>query len=396
MVSSLILYVVNSLSTLIIFKILTANNTVDVFSSYVVIISFAGLIYGLPFTPIQQFMLREISKSTAPFLVLNYILKFFGFAFLIVSSILYLLNPLWDRFVDIELMYLLPFIFTEVLKIYIYSFLNIINKKILLTCVLLIEFSIKFMLLNRAAENATDIVSSITAANIIYVMIYISVIIKSSHRVSSLKIGSSMITYCWPLTLWSIFSWMRDVGSRIFLDQTLSSYELAGYSVMMTIAVIVPSFVNSFFSIHFIPVLYKVESHTKGSMAIFFKNHILKYSLFTLFSTLVVFISSKLVIQLLSTDHYAEFADYLAPMYMSMMLYIGATLTNNILLYYGANTILLIFNVLFGVVSACGFMVVPKFFGLEGAFITYISLNIASAFGFLLISLLYAKKNSML
>lgn len=362
---------------LLIFKILTTILNADIFGFYALILSFSAIIFTFPFTAMQQGLTKYISTSSKSRVLKIYksifiISIMLAIVYILLSIILIILG-----IIDIDILFyfiILIFIISEIYKINNYTYQNALRKRKQYFIAVCIEFIIKIFLLIILLDDIHSIFICFIIANVIAI-IY-------SNPKSFLKIPLKRVEfYYWikvfyifasPLAIWGIFGWLRDMSNRWVIDYFLTLDEVALFSVMNTLTVIVPGALQAFFGMYFMPILYQKEKKEKGAIREFNKYIIFIGLIIIIIGSIILFLFSKYLVLILSDVKYISGAWMLAPMFFSFSLFLLSMSTTAEIFAYNKTKILLLPNVISGIVSIFSFIVLVKYFSINGAVIAFV------------------------
>lgn len=374
---------------LLVFKILTLNLSSNDFGIYALILSFSGIVFAFPFTAIQQALIKYSSvlsyKKALDIYDTTVIVDFILFIiYFILAGFCIFFNLISIN--KIEYILISFYIFTEVLKINNYMFLNSLRNRKKYFISVLIEFSLKVIILSIFTESVYDIF-------IIFILINVIGIIYSKPLNINYKIINNkkflywlkmIYIFAFPLAIWGIFGWMRDMSNRWIIEYYLSLSDVALFAVMNSLVVIVPGALQAFFGMYFMPILYKKEKERKGSIREFNKKLLVLGFLIIILGTVFINFTSEYIVTILSDNKYVGGAWMLAPMFFAYSLFSLSMSTTSEIFAHNKTKLLLMPNIISGIASVIAFLFLVKFYGMNGALyafiISYLSYSILTFF----------------
>jgi O-antigen/teichoic acid export membrane protein len=368
---------VQMLGGLLVFKILTSNLNSSMFGGYALVLSFSAIIFTFPFTAIQQALTKYASvavnnRSLSIFKTIFIIDIVFFIVYCIFSSVLLLFNIIKIDF--FSYMIIAFYIMTEVLKINNYTFANALRKRKKYFNAISLEFIIKLTFLFFYNDSINTVFSIFIIANIIST-IYSkpdNIFSNSLNKIQFYYWIKMIYIFALPLAIWGVFGWLRDMSNRWVIDYFLTLDEVALFSVMNTLTVIVPGALQAFFGMYFMPILYQKEKKEKGAIREFNKYIIFIGLIIIIIGSIILFLFSKYLVLILSDVKYISGAWMLAPMFFSFSLFLLSMSTTAEIFAYNKTKILLLPNIVSGIVSIFSFIILVKYFAINGAVLAFI------------------------
>ncbi|HFG1578433.1 TPA: hypothetical protein ACGFXM_003480, partial [Vibrio cholerae] len=72
-----------------------------------------------------------------------------------------------------------------------------------------------------------------------------------------IDVWKKALVFSSPLLLWAIFGWLRDSSLRWFIEIHLGTKEVAIFTAISSIAIVIPMAIQSVTSAYIIPILYQ-------------------------------------------------------------------------------------------------------------------------------------------
>lgn len=370
---------------LIIFKILTTQLDSHDFGIYALILSFSAFIFALPFTAIQQALTKYSStvlrkRSLEVYKTVLFIDGIFFVGYLIFFVVAFIMNLL-D--VSVFHLFLIAFyIILEVQKNNNYTFANALRERNKYFFAVVIEYTLKITLLLIYHNSIDNVLTVFVAANIVSILLTFprNLSMSFSAKPQMMYWAKMIFVFSSPLALWGIFGWMRDMSNRFTIEYFLSLDQVAVFSVMNTIAVIVPGALQAFFGMYFMPILYRKEKAFHGSIKIFMRKAIPLGLIFILLCTGLISIFAPEIITITSHEKYVSYSWMLAPMFFAFSLFSLSMSTTAEIFAHNKTKLLLMPNIVSGLISIFVFILLVKYFGVTGALwafmVSYISYSI--------------------
>lgn len=346
--------------------------------------SVSAFVLTLPFTAIQQgfFRYRSIynrkrkGREMFSAMVVGVSLLILIYALISLAVIkMFVGNGFWyESFLLVS-----AFITSEIYKVFTRVVINADRDRAKYASSIIAEFVFKgiFVLgLFVFNEDVTveSVVLAYVMANVISFIVCVMPV-KSYFKYVNLKqlrlIWLRIIIFSMPLLLWAGFGWFRDMSMRWFLDVYTTKSEVAIFTALSSLAVIVPMIIQTIVGAYFIPVLYSTQTNKEKEEA--------KKKLNDLVNILVIlgilafpllYIFSGEIILLATDQKYVEYSWGIPWMFLSNYLYAcGMVNASSLLMDFKAKKMMLP-NVLSGLVVMLGGMFV-KDFGVHAAIVTY-------------------------
>ena len=250
-------------------KLLAVTLSKEDYGYYSLITSISAFILMMPFTAYMQGISRYISiynkKNKSSIFFTNIIVLFatFTMVYLILSIILKQYIPIsWSE----VYWYIVLFVITEIFKVLFYTISNANRLRKSVSISSISEFSLKlsfvyifYIYFNISIEY---VLLSLSFGNIT------ALVILKYNYIASLHIDRKFLKYfkihfhriwifSYPLLIWAIFGWFRDMSNRWYLDYFLDKEAVALFAMMSSIALIAPVALQGLIGSYFIPILYE-------------------------------------------------------------------------------------------------------------------------------------------
>ena len=357
---------------LLVFKILTSKLSSLDFGIYALILSFSAIIFTFPFTAIQQALTKYTSvlsqKRAIDIYKTIFILDIVFFTiYIFLTIILFFLNLI--NINGVEYIVIMGYITSEVLKINNYMFLNSLRNRKKYFYAVFIEFFFKLLLLAIFSNSIIEVFSIFIIANIVTISYSIpeNLNLNLPNKIQFFYWSKMIYIFASPLAIWGIFGWMRDMSNRWIIEYYLTLNDVALFAVMNSLVVILPGALQAFFGMFFMPILYKKEKEQRGSIREFNKKVIMIGFTIIVLGTIFVELTSEYIIMLLSNIKYINGAWMLAPMFFAFSLFSLSMSTTCEIFAYNQTKLLLFPNIISGLVSIISFVILVKFYCMNGA-----------------------------
>ena len=190
----------------------------------------------------------------------------------------------------------------------------------------------------------------------------------------------SVIYYSLPLIIWAPFGWIREMSYRWYLEYFHGAEQVAIFSMMATISMIAPLALQNLIGGYIIPIAYRKEDKSPGSVKGYLKLLLPIVLLIFIFSTIITAIFSKEIIVLISDERYLVGSHMLPWMFGVYSLYV-LSMISTMEIFAQKRVILLLYpNLLAGIVSIVSGFFLIKNFAVEGAMYSYLLTFITYSF----------------
>jgi len=368
---------------LVVFKVLTSRLSSAEFGLYTLILAISALVLVFPFTPIQQALTKFTSTAYKKRTLEIYVtVLVMDTVFFTVYILLLFVSTVFDLF-EMERIttsaLIALYLATEILKVNNYTYQNALRNKKRYFYAILIEFIIKGSLLTAFVVHVEFVLIVFIIANVCSIVVSLprQLLAFSMHKVRLYYWSKLIISFSYPLVLWGVFGWLRDMSNRVIIEDILSLEHVAIFAVLNSLAVFVPGALQAFFGMYFMPILYQKEKAQKNSIRIFIRKMILVGIGLITIGTIVIEFLSNHIVELLSDSKYVEYSWMLAPMFFVFSLFLLSMSSTAEIFAYNKTKLLLMPNILSGIISVVAFIMLVKYYGLTGALfafmLTYVS-----------------------
>ncbi len=379
---------------ILLIKLLSNILTKEDYGYYALITSISSFILMLPFTAFQQAVSRYISIYITKYNYKSFISTILYIFTLIISiysifaylvSINITIEKTWNNLI----IFIIIFITTEIFKIIFRAINNAKRERKNLGISTLLEFFTKIGLILGLTFfiqiGIREILIALSLGNLIAILIMILKNIKDI-KIKKIKIKEIRIIFfrlwffSYPLLVWAPFGWLRDMSNRWYLDYYIDKEAVAIFALMSSIALIIPSVIQSFISNFFTPILYQKENKDKGHIRRYLIKVIPALFLLFLFLFLLVFLFKNQIILLIASEKYISAAWMLPYMFLAYSLYVLSMMSNVEIFAYKDTKKLIYASSIPGIISLIGGYIFIKLYGIEGALYNYMVTYISYAF----------------
>ncbi|HHQ4746912.1 TPA: lipopolysaccharide biosynthesis protein, partial [Vibrio cholerae] len=137
-----------------------------------------------------------------------------------------------------------------------------------------------------------------------------------------IDVWKKALVFSSPLLLWAIFGWLRDSSLRWFIEIHLGTKEVAIFTAISSIAIVIPMAIQSVTSAYIIPILYQNDQgqEKKRVRRVFDK---LMYMLYFLGGVIFLFLYlfSEYAVLLITDEKYIAYSWALPWMFVSYYLF---------------------------------------------------------------------------
>jgi len=393
--------VIGLLSSLIFMKIVSYYALVSEYGLYSLALSIAAFVALFPFTSFDQAIARYLhSYHEENSYAKNYtnILFLYTLMIGIVLLLAFISYPLYESYMSKEVFLVLS-LFT-ILNIYRNMLLQIENfnrKRISILYSKIFEGLGRIGLLllimyffNITALNILLISSLVFFVNIIYVL-YVrkDALVIEGFNFSLLKENfKHYYKFSSPLLIWALFSWLQLYATAWFLQYYRSAEEVGYFTLLNTIALIIPTQLVGIIGTFIMPIMYQNECKQKGYTKMKVKQITRYLTLLFIGLGTFFFFFHDFVIELLSSEKYTLYG-WLLPylFFASALSSIAAIWTYEFFVYDKAKK-LLVAQTIPSIVSIISCFVLIPSYGIVG--VSYVLL-LSSGVYLLLILLTYYK-----
>jgi O-antigen/teichoic acid export membrane protein len=177
------------------------------------------------------------------------------------------------------------------------------------------------------------------------------------------------------------------MSNRWYLEWFVDTESVAIFTVLASIALILPTAIQSLVNAYYIPIIYQKENKQPGYTAKFMNRFAIYFVVFSSFLAFFLSIFSSEVVVLFSSAVYVDYAPALTWMVFAYSLYILSSIMAIEVFAAKKTFYLLLPNIVPGIISMLlGYYMIKKY-GLDGAFYSY--LITYSAYAVLMFATIY-------
>lgn len=277
-VYTLLSRVIQMLGSIVLLKVITAILPSIEYANYSLILSISSLIVALPFTAIDQGVLRYVADYRKNnfklfFTTIILFILFFSFIYFVLIAATYFFIPLPD-FWPSSLSHIWLFVLGEALRIILFSFELAERKRKTYFYISLAEFVFKlgfiaFISYLPIVRDSLNVFNCYILSNYL-VVIYLIVSRrkelgwKKEDFAESKKIMSIIWQYSSPFMILSIFAWFQSLGMRWILNFLSNKVAVANYSALSAIATLPGNAIVGLLSAFTLPILFEIELSRPG------------------------------------------------------------------------------------------------------------------------------------
>jgi len=366
-------------------KLLAVSLSKTDYGFYALIASIIAFVLMMPFTALLQGVSRYVSiyqrrgqyqvfLSSIFFLVLSLV----GL-YVVLSILIGLFYPLGTEWRN-KYIYIVIFAVSEILKVMFKTINNANRERKNIAISVFVEFFIKIGLIFTIHKfyslDILDVLVALTVGNIIAVFI---MYIKSIQYISLSNITRKYFKvhvqriwlFGYPLLIWAIFGWLRDMSNRWYLDYFLNKEQVALFAMMSSLALVVPVALQGVIGSFFIPIIYQKENTEKGYARRFLIILLPILAIFFLMSFVVVYFFKDLIVILLTDEKYLSVSWMLPWMFLTYSLYVLSMISTYELFAHNQTKKLIVSTIAPGIISlVCGYFLIKEY-ETNGALINY-------------------------
>lgn len=377
--------IVQFVGGIVVFKLMTTLLTKNDYGTYSIFIAISAFVVAMPFSAIMQGVVKYIPEMVdlqEKNRLLRVFFTFFSIVLLIYVALGFLLIESYSSLEDYSI-YLVVFVIFDVLKTSIYTSYNGLRQRKTYATLISIEYLSRMILLILVyyffgMKFQYSVCAFILPSIFVVVFsMFKDFRITMSFNSDDFDIFKKIIVFSSPLIIWALFGWARDMGIRAYIEALLTREELAAYTAISSLAIILPTVVGSFVTMYVLPIIYEKEIHKPGSAREYVKK-LLKYGFFIIIlSGILMDIISVYLVNTLASSNYIDNARYLSLLFVGQSLFTISMMMTVEVYCYNQTKLLIIPNVMSGISSmALGYYLISCY-GLSGAFfagfLSYIS-----------------------
>lgn len=373
--------VICNLETIVQNKLIINFFNVDEYGKWVLLLSIYSFISMLPFSAIDQGIIRIVSKyRNNIYSFVKYIIKLY-MLFFIPYICIYLLSFYFEFNIEILSEHIIFFAFYTITEITKTTFIAINNslrlrKENLMVRLCEIIFKILLLLIvNRYYKIDISIVLLIfVIINTFIILFLFNEYYKTSNSQYSIRFEKketfdSLMKYSLPLIIWACFGWLQNMINKWYIEIYLDYESVAIYSVLVSLSYTVPYMLYTIIDNYISPIVFEKNKEID-------KRNLCNYLFFIslLFSIYIIFINifGKEIILIFTNSNYLIVNKYLLITSISSCIYVLALSSTIEILRRKETKKLLIPNIIPGMfILICSpFLIESK--GLIGAIISYV------------------------
>lgn len=371
------------LGNLLLIKLLAVALSRNDYGYYALIMSISAFVLMMPFTAFMQAISRYLSiyinknKINEFYTSIIFIFIFIVIFYIIISIVLkYFISDNWN---DIYF-FIVLFICSEIFKTLFYTINNANRKRKNIALSSILEFSMKLFIIYISYQyRIIDISYALLALFCGNILATVFLVYSNNSSFSlnyinkkNLEIYFSRIwIFSYPLLIWAIFGWLRDMSNRWYLDYFLDKEHVALFSMMGSLALIAPTALQGFIGSFFIPILYQKENTQKGYTRKFLKIMLpLVFGIF-LISFFVTYFFKDFIVLLIADKKYLTISWMLPWMFLVYSFYVISMMSTYELFAHKQTKKLILSSVIPGIISlVCGYSLIKEY-GINGALVNY-------------------------
>ncbi|WP_305531484.1 hypothetical protein [Sulfuricurvum sp.] len=370
---------------LILLKLLSTLLSVKDYGYYSLVTSILALILVFPFGVFLQGVGRYISvyqnkKKYKEFY--STILIFFTLLILFISLFAFILKSVinitdtWNSIYS----YIVFCAISEVLK-GLFSAINNANRQRKNLAISAITESILKLVLIYSSYlynqvTLTNVLIALTTGNL-FAVIIMGYKNKNDLQLQYLNTKEAKIYlsriwfFSYPLLIWAIFTWLRDMSNRWYLDYFLEKEQVAYFTMAGSISLIVPTAIYTIIGSFFVPILYQKVNFEKGYVKKFLIILLPSTFLFFILCFVIILILKSEIILVVANSNYLQVAWMLPWMFLIYSVYTISMMATYEIFAHKRTKILIVSSIIPGLLSLiCGYFLI-MYYGLAGALYNY-------------------------
>ena len=380
---SLIIKLLQLASSLILMKLLSSKLSKIEFGYYSLVMAIGALINMLPFSALNQGVLRfsaEYKYDTRNFF-LNILMIYSFFLTIYIALIILILeltelSSKWINIVNILPFFVVSSVFFTLLTWYE----NSLKNQEIFAYMLFLDLSIKsfgiLLLSNHKLLNIESVTVLFSCSYGLLFFIFISLNrrleLKGISVYESKKLFRLMAPYVYPIMIWNVFVWAQGMVARWYLEVFASTSDVASFSIISAMSILPATAITGVLGTYLLPKLFHQYAIQRENIFIYITKGLRIIIMIMLFM-LAIFLGFKETIVAILTDRkYVDAAWMLPYMFSVMIVYAIGNLLSYVALVEKETKKLIVSNVMPGVFAiVIGFFLI-KYYGLMGAFFTFL------------------------
>lgn len=401
---------VQYIGMLVLFKLLASKLDNTTFAEYMLFIAAANLLLGLPFTAVQQAIIRfapgmgkEHSQQVMAIAVSQAIIAVLFIMLLI--TLLQFIPSLASFMHSYHAMAALAFTSSEAIKLYVLAYENALQNRKSYLCLTFFEYASKVsltaILLMFNFADLLHLVFILITCNVLVVLYSVKIggfewSINGILSQLRTKLSLQILLFSLPVACWSIFGWLRDMSGRYIIEALLTKQDVAAFSVLATLTSLIPGFVNSVVGNYYIPIVYANHNSGKRAVEKSINTIVLAMLIFSALAIVIIVFMSDFFVATASSAKYEFVAQYLPYTLAAYFAFCIAMIATTELYAKGAVNCLFLPNVISGILGSLAFYFFISKYGFNGAIGGYVVSYISYALSvFLLLFYSRLSKQSM-
>jgi len=367
-------------------KLLAVSLSKAEYGFYAIITSVVSFVLMMPFTALLQGVGRYISiykKKGQEIAFLNSVFVLISICvslYVVIGGVFYLFYPINAEWND-KVLAVFAFAVSEIFKIMFRTVNNANRERKNIAISVFTEFFVKIILIfsvyTIASINIRDVLLALVVANMMSMIIMYS---KHCHNISIVNITKKHFRvhvrriwiFSYPLLIWGVFGWLRDMSNRWYLDYFLDKESVALFAMMSSLSLIAPVALQGVLGSFFIPIIYQKENEQKGVSRKYLKRILPLLAIFLFIVFIFVYYFKNMIIILATDDKYLSISWMLPWMFLAYSAYV-ISIISTYEIFANKQTEKLIFSsILPGIIAFVGGYFLIKEYGINGALYNYI------------------------
>lgn len=366
-------------------KLLAVSLSKNEYGFYAIITSVVAFVLMMPFTGFLQGVSRYISiyqekDQGENFLKSVFIITVICIAiYTLLGFLIYTFYPLnagWNN------IFIVVFVFTvtEILKVTFRTINNAFRYRKNIAISVFIEFFFKvafiFLVYSISAIDIEDVLLILIVANIMSIVFMYKEhknnmgLVRNTKKRFKIHFLRIWI-FSYPLLIWAVFGWLRDMSNRWYLDYFLDKEHVALFAMMSSIALIAPVALQGVVGSFFIPIIYQQENSQKGFAYKFLAIMLPSLAILFFIGFIIVFFIKDFIVILVSDEKYLSVSWMLPWMFLTYSLYVLSMISTYQLFAHNQTKKLILSSVVPGIIAFCGGYILVGNYGVNGALYNY-------------------------
>lgn len=381
---TVLLYTVIAMfGTLATMKILAISLTKEEYGVYALILSITAFLGLFPFRGFEQAATRYVSinrnENKFSEFYSNYIFLFLLtiliYIFIFISVDISNINlGIFTEYLWI----IFSFLVSEAIKISLRTIVGADRKRVEILISSSLEFSFKILVLLILADIAIEnlfllfIIVNLISSIKLFIENKNDLRLNVINKMNFLFHNKRLWLFAYPFLIMAIFTWARDMSNRWIIDIYLDKESVALYSVLTSIALIIPMGIQTILGSYIVPIIYQKENIQKGFARKVTNLLFIIFPVFFLLTSCFVYIFSSEIITLFSSNKYIYDSWVLTSLYLAYSMYTLAMFSVYEILAKQQSIKLIIPSIVSGVLSVVSGLIMIKLYGFNGAIYSYV------------------------